>query len=319
MIRSLALLRECRRDQSLMDIDTAIEQLRAVMEVKKGELVDAVSAAPKLLQLARYKKTDDRQKLLASDIEAAIARLPPDVAEDANNLLPITNPGSYLSARWNAIGAAGYSSPAKRWRWTSVFGRVAVELLSLQEGDHEQLSYRVLDLHLDVNVTYQDSEQHRITSFEWIIESTIPDMRWFGFTHNVHDLKVSDWECQIEGHAKVGHVPVRSRGEDGEHWYVVSLGKTLPMGKPVSIKTAMHAVGPRGKFPWLSYTLPGPIEKLLLTVDVPRDEATKFICQELEVRDVCSETDHRRDGDATMSYEPISPRKGRTYRLEWRT
>lgn len=302
-----------------MDIDTVIEQLRAVMEVKKGGLIDAVGAAPKLLRMPRYKQADDRQKMLADDIEAAIRRLPPDIANDANNLLPIANPTSYFRTRWDAIGAAGYSSPAKKWRWTSVFGRVAVELLSLQDDDHEQLSYRVLDLHLDVNVTYEGSEQHRITSFEWIIESAIPDMRWFGFTHNVHDLKVVDWECQIEGHAKVGHVPVRSRGEDGEHWYVVSLGRTLPMGRPVPIKTAMHAVGPRGKFPWLSYTLPGSIDKLLLTVDVPRDEATKFICQELEVRDLYSETDHRRDTKATMSYEPTSPQKGRTYRLGWRT
>jgi hypothetical protein len=143
-------------------------------------------------------------------------------------------------------------------------------------------------------------------------------MRWFGFTHNVHDLAVSHWECQSTGHAEVGSVPVRSKGEDGNNWYVVSLGKPLPPGKPVTIKTAMHAIGPRGKYPWLSYTLPLPTEKLLLTADIPCDEATHFLCQEREAHTVCDETDHQRSAEATMRYEPKSARKGRTYRLEWR-
>jgi hypothetical protein len=299
-----------------MDIDTVIEQLHAVMDVKKGGLVDAVSAAPKLLRLPRYQQADDRQELLAADIETAIANLPFEVANDAKNLLPILHPSSYLSTRWGAIEAAGHSAPAKRWRWTSVFGRVAIELLKLQ--DDEPASYRILDLHVSVSISYEGSDQHRITSFEWLIQSDIPDMRWFGFTHNVHDLAVSHWECQSAGHAPVGSVPVRSKGEDGNHWYVVSLGKPLPPGKPVTIKTAMHGIGPREKYPWLSYTLPLPTEKLLLTADVPSDEATHFLCQEREAHTVYSETDHQRDAETTMRYEPTSSRKGRTYRLEWR-
>jgi hypothetical protein len=301
-----------------MDIDTVIEQLRAVMEVKKGGLVDAVSAAPKLLRLPRYKLAEDRQKLLASDIEAAIARLPPDVASDANNLLPITQPTSYLNARWQAIGAGGYSAPAKTWRWKSVFGRLAIELLKLQDNDSGQQSYRVLFLHIDVNVTYKGAEQHRMTSFEWRIQSIVPDMRWFGFTHNVHDLKLKDWDCQSEGHAKVGRVPVRSMGEDGDYWYVVSLGEALPVGKPVTIKAVTHAVGPRNNYPWLSYTMPFQVDRLLLTAEAPRAEATKFTCQELTGGEVIAKTEYQRDADASMSYEPSTPHKGHTYRLDWR-
>jgi hypothetical protein len=300
-----------------MDIDTVIEQLRAAMTAGTDELVDAVSAAPKLLRLSRY-KTDDPHELLTSDIEAAIARLPNDVADDANNLLPIKNLHKDLGSRWRAIGGDKYSGSAKQWRWTSVFGRVAVELLKLQDNDPEQPSYRVLYQHIDVTVTYKGPEQHRITSFEWRIQSTVPDMQWFGFTHNVHDLKVERWECQSEGHTKVGQVPVRSIGEDGDHWYVVSLGEPIPIGKPVTIKTAMHAVGPRTKFPWLSYTLRYPLEELLLTANVPREEATKFTCREVEIGKVKHRTDHQRDDDTTIRYKPTSPRKGRTYRVDWK-
>ncbi len=301
-----------------MDIDTIIEQLHAVMEAKKTELVDSVSAAPKLLRLPRYKQADDAQGLLAKDITAAIAKLPPKVANDAKNLLPIDNSYKYLGLRWDAIGASKYSGDAKKWCWESVFGRLAVELLKLQDHDHEQQSYRVLFLHIDVSVTYNGTEQHRITSFEWHIQSTVPDVRWFGFTHNVHDLKLKDWDCQSEGHAKVGRVPVRSMGEDGDYWYVVSLGEALSVGKPATIKAATQAVGPSNNFPWLSYTMPFQVGKLLLTANVPRAEATKFTCQELAGGELIAKTEYQRDADASMSYEPAIPHKGHTYRLDWR-
>src|ERR1700710_1481444 len=99
-----------------MDIDTVTEQLRAVMKAKEGRLVDAVASASKLLLLPRY-KVDDPRGLLASDIEAAIARLPTEVANDASNLLPINHSHELLTQRWEAMGVLGHSGPARKWHW----------------------------------------------------------------------------------------------------------------------------------------------------------------------------------------------------------
>ena len=206
-----------------------------------------------------------------------------------------------------------------RWRRNFLLSRVAVELLKLQKCDQELQSYRVLSVHVSVAITYEGTDQHRTTSFDWRIEPLVSDMRWWGFTHSVAQVPVKEWDAIGAEHKKVGRVPDKGSGEDGDYWYVVSLGKALPIGSPVTIKTEMHAVCARGILPWLSYTPPYPTEKLLLTADVPTAEATKFVCWELEGRDIRKETHEGRDGDTTMRYAPPGPRKGRTYRMKWST
>jgi hypothetical protein len=314
-----------------MDIEDTIEELHRLAKGRGQLTATAVAKAAGLLADPRYLLTDDTRGpsgLLLADLKAAIARLPEGshdwrgfglVKADATALL-ITRPGRDMDDRWKKHISGGIGGSAVKWHRHFLLGRIAGELLELQRAERgATASYEVLGLRLGLSITYEDSIQHRLTLFEWRIQSAVPDMRWFGFTHNVHNLEVQDWSCESEGHKKVGSVPVRSSGEDGDHWYVVSLGSAPTVGEPVTIKVATHAVGPYKEFPWLSYTLPFPLEKLALTVDVPSDEATKFICQELDVHEVHQKDDYQREGEETMRYEPASPRKGRTYRLDWRT
>lgn len=313
-----------------MDIEDIIEELHSLAKGRGQLTVAAVAKATGLLANPRYLQANDPPSssgLLLADIKAAVARLPEGshdwrgfglVRADATALL-ITRPGRDMDDRWKKHISGGIGGSAVKWHRHFLLGRIARELLELQRAERgATASYEVLGLRLSLNITYEGSIQHRITLFEWRIQSAVPDMRWFGFTHNVHNLEIQDWDCESDGHKKVGSVPVRGSGEDGHHWYVVSLGSPPPAGEPVTIKVATHAVGPCKEIPWLAYTLPFPLEKLALTVDIPSDEAAKFICQELKVHEVCEKTNYQRVGEETMRYEPASPREGHTYRLDWR-
>jgi hypothetical protein len=312
-----------------MDIDDIIEELRPLVR-NRGTLKAAdVAKARGLLALPRYVQArDGARDLLLADLKQAVSNLPvgansregPGMVRADAEIVLLTRPGDNPKDRFkNLLSCGATSGGAVRWRRNFLLSLVAVELLELQHSDQDRQSYRVLSVHVKVAIIYDGDDQHRPTSFEWHIEPLVSDMRWFGFTHSVGQVPVNEWDAVSQGHKKVGRAPDKGLGEDGDYWYVVSLGKALPKGKPVTIKTEMHAVCARGILRWLSYTLPYPTETLLLTADVPTAEATQFACRELERRDTCAESDHGRDGDATMRYAPPAPRKGRTYRIEWST
>lgn len=322
-----------------MDIDTVIEQLHAVMDVKKGGLIDAANAAPKLLQLSRYKRADNPQALLASDIEAAIRRLPPDLANDANNLLPIKHPTSYLSTRWNEIGAAKYSAPAKRWRWTSVFGRVATELIKLYNDDATSLSYHVNHLHIH-QVVYAPGpleETHRLMIFTWDIESRVEDLQWFAFAYSTKNQSYSKWEALDESVA-VARIPVADSYDSENHWYIIHMPNSPRANQPVKLCVGIWFGPSSGKEiqPWLEHTLVTSVDKLVLTAHIlhstPSDQ---FTCSEREAASgkvlnefvaeigktvIPSEIREfdKNDSRPVRFYIPDAPREGHTYRLAWK-
>jgi hypothetical protein len=318
-----------------MDIDTVIEDLHAVMKyTREGTFEDAVGQASNLLRLARYRTAEgEPHSLLASDIKAAIARLPAEVQRDANGLLPIDEPGSYLDARWRAIGAANFPGQAKEWRWRSVLGRVAVELLTLHARETNggvQRSIRIQSLHVFVRLVY-DSEVRpdvvsRIVIFHWGVESQVSDMQWFAFPFStrsfvVRNLVVSLTEVPSAGPTVI-RVPVSESSDADNYWYVCLLRGPLPVAQPVDLGFSMACDETSSSPPWFEYTLQVPVEQLTLTVQGHR-ATTEYALSEREAgtdRIIREEAAFSKAADGQpplVRYEPPSPEVGHTYRVAW--
>jgi hypothetical protein len=313
-----------------MDIDTAIKELHAVMKyTRQGTFEDAVGQASQLLRLPRYRKPDDEPyTLLASDIKTAIARLPPPVRRDANALLPIDQPGSYLDARWRAIGASKYSGPAREWRWSSVLGRVAVELLALQQSVpmEETRSVRILSLDIAALPYLEEAPDIRLLVMNWEFESNVSDLRWFAFPFSTRNLVLKEWSAQFDDpldssapDLTVARIPAIASSDADTYWYVSLLRKPPRVGVPVRLTATMWCGLTDTSPPWIEYTPSIPIERLTLSVSgLARGTGYTVSDHEADTDRVASERSaYPEPPDARVIYEPPAPQEGHIYRLSW--
>lgn len=309
------------------DIDMVVDELRRIMQKGHGKLDDAVRASPKLLSLARYKVANEKAPtLLAADIKTAIARLPAKVAHDAAILLAVNEIAPSQGDRWLRLYPKGASAPAMEWRWRSVFGRIAVELLRLQDPDdfpETDVSYRVLRLHIHEDITHPSPDtQLRIGRFMWKLEALVADMELFSFTSSAPELKFRDWSCGDPQHQPVGRVAFGD-GPQGTHLYVMYLGGALPLLRPVTLAAVIEWDGAQMAEPWLSLTPQAPLQHLMLSACAPRAVAAQYTCIErvsaaARAPIVGQPQIHDRNEEDLMTYELPNPEVGHRYRLEWK-
>jgi hypothetical protein len=313
-----------------VDIDTVIKELHAVMKyTRQGTFEDAVGQASKLLRLPRYQKPDDEPyTLLASDIKTAIARLPPAVRPDANALLPIDQPGSYLDARWRAIGASKYSGAAKEWRWMSVLGRVAVELLALYQSTpmEETRSVRILSLDIAVLPSVGETPDYRLIVMTWEFESNVSDLRWFAFPFSTRNFLFREWTAQFNDPMDIGapeltvtRIPAIASSDEDNYWYASLLRKPPRVGVPVRLMVTISCGFTDKSSPWIEYSPSMPIDHLVLSVeDLGLQTQYAVSDREADTDKVVSERSaYPETAGARIIYEPPSPLEGHTYRLSW--
>jgi hypothetical protein len=311
-----------------MNIEGIVEELHRLVK-DEGELnATGVMKASRLLALPCYEQAEHPQDLLLADLKTAIGQLPAGslddregpglMRQDAETLL-IARPRD----RWQIMSGSP-SGTAKKWKRHFLLSRIAVELLELHRAENAAaVSHCILKLHIHVEVSHpQPDVQSRLTKFMWAVQGITSDVRTFAFISGAPNLDFADWQCESDGHIKVGRVPLQLGAPRGNHLYVVYLGATLPTDRPTNIAAVVKTTGSPGAEPWLSHTLASTIDELLLTADVPKDEAKHYKLRELEsagemAKELWSE-DHIRDSEQTMIFRPASPRAGRRYRMDWR-
>ena len=305
-----------------MDTDLVVSDLMEVLERRSGRWPATLRSAPRLLDLPRYRLAGDPTVTLATDITAAIARLPEAVQHDANMLLNI-RPKRLKRERWEAIGAQSYSGDAKKWRAIAVFTRVAVELLELWSGSNNQSSYKILDANLRVVVASTlglngKCERFRF-HFSWRIEPMVPDLTSFSFSH-----RVRAWFKKVTvatANQRKCRAATHDREHDEDHWYGLFLHESLPVGVPAEVAADVeYMTSDRGTTRETSYVPPMSLNTLSLALQSPYGRYRKYRCVERigPAAEIIREFDAISiDRDGTSHYQIPSPRTDCRYALEW--
>lgn len=300
----------------MADIDLVVSELRRVLEARKGRWPNTLRNASRLLEDPRYQASDDATAALATDLTAAIARLPTPLRHDADVLLDITGPRS-MGERWRAVGAEGYSGDARRCHAGAIFTRVAVELLGLWSKSTDERSYKILttDIKVFVNPRLARWGHHDYIQvhFSWTIEPLISDLLFFSFRHQLDADYMRIDACAL--YKASAHL-----SEAGyNHWYGLCLHQPPSLGVPVEITAVIeyekHNPTMRRE---VSYIPPDPLKELSIVM-IHRDArfgSSRCVERTGPVAKVARWFDGTVSGTATH-YHIASPRTDCQYALEW--
>jgi hypothetical protein len=314
----------------MADIDLVVSELREVLEVRKGRWPTTLGHAPRLLEDSRYETSADRIADLARDLTAAIARLPAELRHGADVLLDITTPRT-KTERWQAIGAEEYSGDARKYLATTIFTRVAVELLGLWSESGNTHSYRLVDLDIDVvvqdNSTFREGQHERcFVLFRWTIVPTVADLAFFSFYHRtlkpfaVKKLRATFNAQTCEPPAYRDDIVDR----EPRHWLGIILPFTPKSDTPAKIEVLVeyHSSDPHNEGE-LTYVPTRKLDTLGFGLTLPPTmyphDDSRHLCQERSgAHDQRTRTfPSIMDDTERVAYSITEPRQNLKYTLSW--